>query len=61
MSTGWGRLTWGQADWDGSTTITEGWGRLAYGAQPWGDSPQFTITGVSATASIEQTLIVDKV
>ena len=52
MSTGWGRLTWGQADWGDSNTIQQGWGRLEWGSQSYGDSPTVTLTGVSATASL---------
>ena len=32
VSSGWGRLTWGQANWNEATTLKTGWG-----AQAWND------------------------
>jgi hypothetical protein len=57
MSTtsGWGRLTWGQANWNQSTTLKTGWGAQAWsGDGGWGDLSDQTIslTGVSASFSI---------
>ena len=38
MSTtsGWGRLTWGQANWNASTTLKTGWGAQAWSDGEWG-------------------------
>ena len=52
VASGWGRLTYGQANWGDATTIKQGWGRLAWGSQAYGDSPTVTLSGVSATASV---------
>ena len=37
--TGWGRFTWGQANWNENTKITTGWGADPYNdaASTWGD------------------------
>jgi hypothetical protein len=51
MSVGWGRLSWGQAGWNDSTTIIEGWGRLTWGNQGWGEAPGVTLSGQQATTS----------
>ena len=38
VSSGWGRLTWGQANWNEATTLTQGWGAEAWGSGgSWGD------------------------
>ena len=52
VSSGWGRLTWGQANWNDSALIEQGWGRATWGYQAWGDTPIVTLTGLSATASV---------
>ena len=52
VSSGWGRLTYGQAAWNEATPIQEGWGRETWGYQAWGDTPILTLTGLSATTSI---------
>ena len=57
MSTtsGWGRFTWGQANWNEDTTLKTGWGAQAWnGEGGWGDLSDQTITldGQSATTSI---------
>ena len=52
VSSGWGRLTWGQANWNDSALIEQGWGRETWGYQAWGDTPIVTLTGLSATASV---------
>lgn len=57
MSTtsGWGRFTWGQANWNEDTTLKTGWGAQAWnGAGGWGDLSDQTITldGQSLTTSL---------
>ena len=37
VSSGWGRLTWGQAGWNEATVLTQGWGALSWGQNEWGD------------------------
>ena len=52
VTSGWGRLTWGQAGWNDAQTIEQGWGRETWGYQSWGDTPIVTLTGLSATTSL---------
>ena len=52
VASGWGRLTYGQANWGDAVTIKQGWGRLAWGSQAYGDSPTVTLSGLSATTSV---------
>jgi len=52
VASGWGRLTYGQANWGDATTIKQGWGRLDWGSQAYGDSPTVTLSGLSATTSV---------
>ena len=52
VASGWGRLTYGQANWGDAVTIKQGWGRLGWGAQAYGDSPTVTLSGLSATTSV---------
>ena len=57
MSTtsGWGRFTWGQANWNADTTLKTGWGAQQWsGDGGWGDLSDQTITldGQSATTSV---------
>ena len=52
VASGWGRLTYGQANWGDAVTIKQGWGRLGWGSQAYGDSPTVTLSGLSATTSV---------
>ena len=54
VSSGWGRLTWGQADWNDSTVYTTGWGAKSWNDGEWGDlsDQTVTLTGVSATTTL---------
>ena len=59
MSTtsGWGRFTWGQANWNADTTFKTGWGAQQWsGDGGWGDLSDQTIsvslTGIQITSSI---------
>ena len=60
--TGWGRFTWGQANWNENTKITTGWGADPYNdaASTWGDvgdeivvltAPDAIISNVSVGSS----------
>ena len=46
VASGWGRLTYGQANWGDAVTIKQGWGRLGWGSQAYGDSPTVTLSGL---------------
>ena len=54
MSTGWGRLTWGKSQWNGSTVLATGWGAHSWGYGVWGDlsNENITLAGKSATATV---------
>jgi len=60
VTSGWGRLTWGQANWNSATTLKTGWGAQSWnGEGGWGDLSDQTITldGQSATTSIGSTSV----
>ena len=54
VSSGWGRLTWGQAGWNEATVLTQGWGAKSWGDAEWGNlsDETVTLTGLSSTTSI---------
>ena len=55
VSSGWGRFTWGQANWNESTTLKTGWGAQAWnGGGAWGQTSNqvITLTGQSITSSL---------
>ena len=54
VTSGWGRLSYGQAHWDEANLVKFGWGRLSWGDELYGDAPGALLTGVSATASVGQ-------
>ena len=39
VASGWGRLTYGQANWDQANLIKFGWGRLSWDDNVYGDAP----------------------
>ena len=58
VTSGWGRLTWDQANWGDAVTLKTGWGAQAWdGEGGWGDLSDQTITldGQSATTSVGST------
>ena len=64
MSTtsGWGRLTYGQANWNQSTTLKTGWGAQAWnGGGAWGQTSNqvITLTGQSISSSIGSPTVPD--
>ena len=56
MSTtsGWGRFTWGQANWNESQKFGAGWGAKTWNEQSWGDLNDVTVsvTGQEITSSM---------
>ena len=55
VTSGWGRLTWNQANWGDATTLKTGWGAQAWsGEGGWGDLSDQTITldGQSSTTNV---------
>ena len=54
VSSGWGRLTWGQANWNEATTLAQGWGAKTWGAGEWNDlsSETIVLTGLSAQTAV---------
>ena len=55
VTSGWGRFTWGQANWNADVTLKTGWGAQSWsGEGGWGDLSDQTIslTGLSITSSI---------
>ena len=56
MSTtsGWGRCTWGQANWNEATTFKTGWGAQAWNDGEWGNlaNETVTLTGLQANTSV---------
>ena len=43
VSSGWGRLTWDQSQWGGSTIIGAGWGAQTWNHGSWNDLNDVTI------------------
>ena len=44
VSSGWGRLTWDQSQWSGSTIIGAGWGAQTWNHGSWNDLNDVTIS-----------------
>ena len=61
VTSGWGRLTWGQANWNEATTLKVGWGAQAWNDGEWGELKDITIfpTGFSITSSLGSPTVVD--
>ena len=53
VSSGWGRFTWGQANWNENQKFAEGWGAKTWNEQSWGDLNDVTVsvTGQEITSS----------
>ena len=43
-SSGWGRFTWGQANWNENQKFGAGWGAKTWNEQSWGDLNDVTIS-----------------
>ena len=54
VSSGWGRFTWGQANWNENQKFAAGWGAKTWNEQSWGDLNDVTVsvTGQEITSSI---------
>ena len=54
VQSGWGRFTWGQAQWNEDALLTSGWGAKAWNSGEWGNLADETVslTGVSFSASL---------
>jgi len=54
VSSGWGRLTWGQASWNEATVLTQGWGAKSWGEDEWGQLSDSVVqpTGLSITSNV---------
>ena len=54
VDSGWGRLTWDQSQWGGSTVLATGWGAQSWNDGEWGDlsDVNITLTGLSATTTV---------
>ena len=53
VSSGWGRLTWNQANWNEATTLKTGWGAQAWSDGEWGELKDAIAlpTGLSITSN----------
>ena len=65
MSTtsGWGRFTWGQANWNEDTTLKTGWGAQAWSDGEWGELKDAIAlpTGLSITSSVGSVDVPDQI
>ena len=62
VTSGWGRLTYGQANWNQATTLKTGWGAQAWnGGGAWGQTSNqvITLTGQSISSSLGSPTVVD--
>ena len=52
VDSGWGRLTWDQANWGDATTLKVGWGAKSWGEDECGELKDAVVvdpTGVSSS------------
>ena len=62
VTSGWGRLTYGQANWNQATTLKTGWGAQAWnGGGAWGQTSNqvITLTGQSISSSLGSPTVID--
>ena len=54
VTSGWGRLTWDQSQWGGSTILNLGWGAKSWNDGEWGELNDITVslTGQSFTTEL---------
>ena len=54
VTSGWGRLTWNQANWNEATTLKTGWGAKSWGEDEWNELKDAVAqpSGLSITSSI---------
>ena len=63
VSSGWGRLTWDQANWNEAVTLKTGWGAQAWNDGEWGelkDAIAFP-TGLSITSNVGSVDVPDQI
>jgi len=53
VQSGWGRFTWGQAQWNEDALLATGWGAKSWNSGEWGNLADETasLTGISFSAS----------
>jgi hypothetical protein len=64
VTSGWGRLTYGQANWNQATTLKTGWGAQAWnGGGAWGQTSDqvITLTGQSISTNIGSVDVPDQI
>ena len=54
VSSGWGRFSWGQANWNADTTLKTGWGAKSWGEDEWGELKDAVAqpSGLSITSNV---------
>ena len=59
VNSGWGRLTWGQAQWNEDSALATGWGAKSWGDGEWGTlaDETVTLTGFSITSTLSPILL----
>ena len=59
VTSGWGRLTWDQANWGDAVTLKTGWGAKSWGEDEWGQLSDAVAqpSGLSISASIGSVLL----
>jgi len=57
---GWGRFTWGQAEWGEDDLLVTGWGAKSWGAGEWGDLSGEVVqpTGLSITSTLNPSVTI---
>ena len=60
VNSGWGRLTWGQAQWNEDSALATGWGSKSWGDGEWGNlaDETVTLTGLSITSTLNDSVTV---
>ena len=61
VTSGWGRLTWGQANWNEAVTLKTGWGAKSWGEDEWGQLSDAVAqpSGLSITSSVGSVTVDD--
>ena len=54
VTSGWGRFSWSQANWNADVTLKTGWGAKSWGEDEWGELKDAVAqpSGLSITSSI---------
>jgi len=61
VTSGWGRLTWGQANWNSAVTLKTGWGAKSWGEDEWDELKDAVAqpSGLSISASVGSVTVDD--